>query len=167
MTWLRGSTFMDREPKEDPKLTALIATELRELPDVRAPASLQARVFAELARRQSLPWWRQSFRHWPMAAQAVFALLAIGLMHPALWSPAFSALQELIDPVTGGALDILHWAQALAAGITILGTAFGDVFAALPSRWLFAMAMAMALGSSCVLLLVSGTLVYRALHTRP
>jgi len=60
---------MDPSPIENLTLAKRVDAELRALPLVRAPAALQARVLAELARRQALPWWRQSFRDWPMAAQ--------------------------------------------------------------------------------------------------
>jgi hypothetical protein len=151
-------------PTDHPKLTGLIGAELRALPPLRAPASLQSRVFAELARRQSLPWWRQSFRDWPLAAQTGFALLALGLMHLLLWSPAGPALQEIVDTLRDLAFSALHAAQALASGMAIIDSVARDLLTTLPSRWL--LAVAMVLVSSVALLLTSGTLVYRTLHTR-
>jgi len=49
---------------------------LRSLPDRAAPASLEERVFAEIARRAALPWWRQSFARWPLAARAAFLVVS-------------------------------------------------------------------------------------------
>jgi len=49
---------------------------LRSLPDRDAPASLEERVFAEIARRDALPWWRQSFTRWPLAARAAFLVVS-------------------------------------------------------------------------------------------
>ena len=45
---------------------------LRELPQRRAPATLEYRVLGELRRRAALPWWRRSFAHWPLLARALF-----------------------------------------------------------------------------------------------
>ncbi len=149
---------------DHPKLAGLIGAELRALPPLRAPAALQTRVFAELARRQALPWWRQSFRDWPMAAQFGFALLALGLTHLLFWSPAGPALQGLTESLRDLAVGALHWVQAAASSIAILRSVARDLLAALPSSWL--LAGAMALVSSMLLLLGSGTLVYRSLHTR-
>jgi hypothetical protein len=49
---------------------------LRSLPDRPAPRSLEASVLREIARRADLPWWRQSFAAWPVAARAVFLVLS-------------------------------------------------------------------------------------------
>lgn len=49
---------------------------LRALPDVPAPASLEARVLQRLAAQQALPWWRQGFSSWPRAARVLFLPLA-------------------------------------------------------------------------------------------
>lgn len=63
-------------------------TVLRSLPDRPAPASLEARVMAELARRAGLPWWHRSYMGWPPAIKGVFlfvsaavaALMIVGCM---------------------------------------------------------------------------------------
>jgi hypothetical protein len=54
------------------KLEAAIHRALRSVPDRKAPASLQTRVFAELNRRAALPWWRKSFAYWPVAIRVAF-----------------------------------------------------------------------------------------------
>ena len=59
-------------PHEPDKLEAAIHTMLRRVPDRRAPAGLEGRVFAEIARRAALPWWRKSFAHWPSPARMAF-----------------------------------------------------------------------------------------------
>jgi hypothetical protein len=155
---------MSHASTDPTKLTALVAAELRALPPLRAPAALQSRVLAELARRQALPWWRQDFRGWPLAAQFGFAVLALGLMHLLFWSPAGPVLQALTESLRGLAVGALNWAQAAASGIEIFRAVAHDLFAALPSRWL--LVAALALGSSLSLLLASGALVYRSLQTR-
>ena len=156
---------MEREPEGHPKLTALVDAELRALPMLRAPASLQQRVFAELARRQALPWWRQSFRDWPLAAQCGFAVLAIGLTHLMLGSPAGPMLQSRTTTLRTVAVDAVAWLQAAITGYSVFHAVTRDLLAALPSSWL--LVASTVLVSSVALLLASGTLVYRSLHLRP
>lgn len=141
---------MDPSPIENLTLAKRVDAELRALPLVRAPAALQARVLAELARRQALPWWRQSFRDWPMAAQWAFAVLALALMHGVLGSLAAS-----------GALQVF---QTVAGSLAVFAAVARDLLAALPPQWL--LILTMTLLSSVALLLASGALVYRTLHTR-
>ena len=62
----------NEHPQPHDTLTRDIHRVLRSLPDRAAPASLEERVFAEIARRAALPWWRQSFARWPLAARAAF-----------------------------------------------------------------------------------------------
>lgn len=52
---------------------------LRAQPDRAAPASLESRVFTEIARRAALPWWKQSFARWPLAARAVFMVVSAAI----------------------------------------------------------------------------------------
>lgn len=61
---------MERMNPED--LERLVHTALRSLPERRAPASLEARVRAELARRASIPWWHKSWSYWPQGVRALF-----------------------------------------------------------------------------------------------
>ena len=71
------------------KLEAAVHRVLRGLPERKAPAGLEGRVLAELARRAALPWWRKSFAHWPAAIRAGFfagsvlaaALVVSGLIY--------------------------------------------------------------------------------------
>lgn len=52
---------------------------LRAQPDRAAPASLESRVFAEIARRAALPWWKQSFNRWPLAIRIVFTVISAAI----------------------------------------------------------------------------------------
>lgn len=65
------------EPELDPKLEALLGTELKALPLPKAPASLAPNIMAILAARARLPWWRQAWWDWPLSAKAAFVVLAI------------------------------------------------------------------------------------------
>lgn len=65
------------EPELDPKLEALLSSELKALPPLKAPASLAPNIMAILAARARLPWWRQAWWDWPLSAKAAFVVLAI------------------------------------------------------------------------------------------
>ena len=70
-------------PEMDPKLEAFIHDRLRRLPPRSAPASLVPGVMAAIQARHAVPWWRQAWWHWPLAAQVALvtiALAALGLV---------------------------------------------------------------------------------------
>ena len=70
---------MKYEPDKD--LERLIQDELQKLPDFIAPATLISRVNARIEGGASVPWWRQSWLGWPLAAQlasgAVLVVFAV------------------------------------------------------------------------------------------
>jgi hypothetical protein len=126
-------------PPSDPreKLAQAVQATLRSLPPRRAPRSLEQRVLAEIARRAALPWWRQSFAHWPQPARA-------GLI-VALGAVAALVLLASAGIMTGFALPDLRAAFAqpyqwmehgLAVGRALAG--FGDVVLRnIPPLWLY------------------------------
>ena len=57
---------------KDPDLENFIHQTLRSLPDRPAPRSLESRVLAAIEARAALPWWKQSFAQWPVAARFVW-----------------------------------------------------------------------------------------------
>ncbi len=61
------------------RLERLLDQTLRAQPELRAPASLEARVFARIEAQRARPWWRKSFTHWPMPARLMFVLSSVGL----------------------------------------------------------------------------------------
>lgn len=139
--------------------------ELSALPLARAPESLQKRVLAELMQRQAQPWWRQSYRGWPLVVQCGFALLALGLMH--------LTLAWLFDPLSGVIaaavrtqwLSFLHGLQAITAGVAITGRVGRTLLVMIPTSW--SIVLLMTFFSSVLLLSTSGTLVYRTLTRKP
>lgn len=156
---------MEREIDTDSRLAQLVAGELRALPLRRAPESLQSRVFAELARREALPWWRQSFRAWPVAAQAAFAVLALAVTQALFWVLAGPGVSGAVHAVQAAGQETLQAVQAVAGWFGALHWLTRDVLGAVPSRWLTTLVLAM-LGSFGILL-GSGTFVYRSLQSRP
>ena len=97
-------------PAPDPKLESLLDAELKKLPPLPAPAALVPNVLARLAARSARPWWQQAWWDWPLAAQAAFLLLALGIVAAfstgGLW---------LDDSVTG-------YSQQLAERLTPLAS---------------------------------------------
>ena len=58
------------EPEFDSKLEALLNSELKALPPLKAPSSLAPNVMAILAARARIPWWQRAWWDWPLSAKA-------------------------------------------------------------------------------------------------
>ena len=67
------------EPSPASRLEQWIAGELKNLPELSAPASLLPRVLATLQARERQPWWQQPWWNWPMAAKVALSVLALGI----------------------------------------------------------------------------------------
>ena len=67
------------DPDIDPKLESLIDAELKQLPPVKAPATLAPRVMALLTARERLPWWQRAWWDWPVAAKMAFLVIGVVL----------------------------------------------------------------------------------------
>ena len=128
---------------------------LEGLPPLKAPATLEARVLAAIAAHAALPWWRQSFREWPMTARLGFvlvSLLIVGLS---------------VQRGTGASLSAAP-AEWLARGDAVVA-GFGGLFALagrlIPAGWWIT-----ALGVGAVLyasLFGLGAALYRLFYLRP
>lgn len=62
-------------PQWNDSLEAKVTQELRQLPVLKAPATLLARVMAALQARQALPWYRRPWQSWPRKIQCLFGPL--------------------------------------------------------------------------------------------
>lgn len=71
----------DLKPADDDAQRAerLLAAVLRELPDRRAPATLESRVLAHIEQRAREPWWRLGFARWPASARIAFGVVCAAL----------------------------------------------------------------------------------------
>jgi hypothetical protein len=83
--------FMKNEP--DPKLTAWLQRELRQLPELRAPATLIPRVLQAIEMR-ARQWWRRPWLAWPLSAQLLsgaflLVILGAGIYVWEVYSPNF------------------------------------------------------------------------------
>jgi hypothetical protein len=154
--------------EDQARLEQLIAAGLRQQPPLKAPATLQARVMAEIARRASLPWWQRSFRHWPIAMQTLFvltALLAVRLMlQVTAWSDTSHAATQIAAPVNGG-LSLLQTIGSLWLSVlTLLNDVGTALLHRIPGFWLY-----LGIGAAIAMYLMLagiGVAVYRALDGR-
>lgn len=154
---------MTPSPDRHEKLERLIDEAVRGLPPRRAPQSLERRVLAEIERRVALPWWRQSFVHWPIAARAGFLVLCIGIVKlfimGSVWALAgFDSVQFHEAFATRFA-----WVET---GFAFIGSVFGFfeiVFRNIPPLWLYGgLAFFAALYAA---LFGLGATAYRTLYT--
>lgn len=75
---------MRQRELNEQRLEELTGRLLRQQPLRKAPASLEARVLAEIGRRAGRPWWRQGISAWPPTGRA--ALIGVSLSCiPVLW----------------------------------------------------------------------------------
>jgi hypothetical protein len=136
---------------------------LRELPLLRAPATLESRVLSELERRAALPWWRRSFAHWPLPARAVFLLIGAALIRLAFVGgsiavTAVSSLQQSGAPP----LTWMRQAEVLMTSAANLAALLVNM---VPPLWLYAGFAVCALLYAALFGL--GAAVYHALYLRP
>ena len=151
---------MNPDPR-DP-LESFIDRTLRAQPHRRAPRSLEARVFSELARRAALPWWHRSYAHWPAAMQIAFFVLsavAAAAVVAGVYFISASATQQIASEVAGrlGWLSLVRQLFATAADTS------SAVWRAIPSLWL--LGGAALLVSAYAALIGVGAMAYRTFST--
>lgn len=147
-------------PNDADRLEAAVHRTLRSMPDRKAPAGLEGRVLAELGRLSSLPWWRRSFAHWPLAARVVFfagSAVAAALLVNALMAAGVSSDARALADGIGQRLAWIALARDVAAAI---GAKARLIVGAIPALWLYGAAGAVAL---CYATLAAiGAAAYRA-----
>ncbi len=140
------------------ELEAAVNRELRALPELQAPRTLQTRVLQAIARRANLPWYRRSWQSWPLALQvpALATMLAVfGGVCFAGWeiwqSPAFAAAAHKVAQCLSGFGTIWGAASVLvnAIGLTLKQLGTGLLLASLAA---IALGYAMCVGLGTVYL---------------
>jgi hypothetical protein len=116
------------------ELEKLIHRTLRSLPDRPAPRSLESRVLAAIEARQSLPWWHQSFTHWPVAARGAFLVLSGALAAAFIILVIRSGAETNTATLLSGPLAFLGQLKAGATGILNFGNL---IFRSIPSLWIY------------------------------
>lgn len=115
---------------QDDKLELLLHRTLREQPVRRAPATLQAKVFAELERRARQPWWQKSFMHWPLAARAAFVVLCAVLVKVIADASMWVIGGIELAPIGHDVMSIGTWLR-----ITVSVTA--TILHNIPAAWIY------------------------------
>jgi len=130
------------ETPEQKELEKFIHQQLRKLPEHDAPVNLVANVFAALAARGNLPWWKQPFTYWPKNTQgilfAALSLIFVAVVYLA-WRPAeainvttlaerassFAWIGRMVESLGGTALAVVRglswqWFAAISMVFLIL-----------------------------------------------
>ena len=148
MAWKPEVTPND--PHEE--LERLVDRALRELPQRRAPLTLESRVMSELERRAALPWWRRSFGYWPLPARAVFLVICGALIRLAFLGGATA--------VAG--VQSLSWTRELGAMTASAANLAASLAHTVPPTWAYeGIAVCAALYA---VLFGLGAAVYRTLY---
>ncbi len=149
--------------KDSPEnLEKFIHQTLRSLPDRRAPRSLESRVLAAIEARASLPWWKQSFAQWPIAARCVFILLSGGLVKVALMATVWAVGGFQSSGLATAVATQFSWVEAITGGVRGTVESFAIVLRNIPALWLYgALACVAAFYATAFSL---GATAYRALY---
>jgi len=134
---------------------------LRNQPDRPAPETLEARVMAAIAARESLAWWQRPFMQWPAFWRALF--LVVSVLIGAATVAGFLALHKAGPGHLFASFHFGPWVETLSAGHTFatIGHALRLVGDALPSLVPRDWALSAAALYSVVILLLFGS--YRML----
>ena len=144
-------------------LEKFIHQTLRALPDRPAPRSLESRVLAAIDARAALPWWRQSFGQWPIAARCVFILLSAGLVKLALMATVWAVGGFHESALVNQASAHFGWAEAIIGGFKGVGESFTLVLRNIPSMWIYGILACIA--AVYATLFSVGATAYRLLYS--
>ena len=148
---------------KDPNLENFIHQTLRSLPNRPAPRSLESRVLAAIEARAALPWWKQSFAQWPVAARFVFVLLSAGLVKLALMASVWAMGGFQTSEVANIFSIQFSWLGAIIGAVRGTGESFTILLRNIPSIWLYGI---IAVVAACYATLFSlGATAYRALYS--
>lgn len=124
-----------RDPQA--RLEQFVQRTLGGLPPRPAPRTLEQRVLAEIARRAALPWWRQSFTHWPVPARAFLVLALVGIVKLVLMATVWvMAGFDTASFQQAFAQPLAWWEGAQTLRNAIVGTGEA-VVRSLPPLWLY------------------------------
>jgi len=120
----------------DDRLERLVAQVLCEQPPLRAPASLETRIIAQLHRQARQPWWRPGFHGWPLAGRLLViaaccaSVAAVWIFSMPLWARVTAAAaQSALAPAAASA--VYTW-----RAIRSLGSLAAHWVQAIPREWL-------------------------------
>jgi hypothetical protein len=155
---------MPSQPDREKEFERLIHHTLRDLPARSAPRSLEQRVLAEIARRAALPWWRQSFAHWPLAARAVFLVASVGIVKLVLMATVWIMAGFDTQQFRAAFASKVTWMENGLAVVQAVAGVFEIVFRNIPPLWLYGGGAIVA--TLYVALFGLGAAAYKALYAR-
>ncbi len=126
------------EPLNPDKLEQSVHSALRALPDRRAPASLAARVQAEIERRAAIPWWHKSYAYWPSWARGTF-LAGAGAGVVALMVFVTVNFTGGVDasPLGGALAPVVAFARRVCGVGAWIGDLVSLIISNVPPLWLY------------------------------
>ncbi|MBI1177148.1 hypothetical protein GC207_06875 [bacterium] len=153
---------------DESKLEQVLHRELRELPDLRAPATLAPRVLAALAARHRAPWWKKSWVDWPPGLRVAFLSLSLlvtgGLVYLGLQVPHVVGATALAGEVSATFTGWYASVEPYVSFVTRLTGALELVLKAAPASLWWGLAAVVGLAyATCIGL---GTLGYRVAFNR-
>lgn len=126
---------MSSRDQTEEKLERLVGQVLRDQPLRQAPASLEARVFRELAARSRLPWWRRGVASWP-ATVRVPVIAGCAVCVPLVWILTVWLAARLTTVTRQRLAGPIESLQAARHAITGFGAAATHIIQSIPREWL-------------------------------
>ena len=118
-------------------LEKFIHQTLRSLPARRAPLSLESRVRAALAARAALPWWKQSFARWPLAARVAFVIVSAGIAKLAIMGVVWAMGGFDGAQFANSFSTQFAWIQTVSTVVEGVRNFCGTVYRSIPPLWLY------------------------------
>ncbi|MDB6126211.1 MAG: hypothetical protein JWM35_107 [Verrucomicrobia bacterium] len=145
-------------------LEKLIHETLRSAPLHRAPRSLESRVMAAIEARAALPWWKQSFARWPMAARVAFFVASAGLAKVALMALVW-AMAGFDGAQFANAFGTqVAWIESISATFSEISGICSAIYRNIPPLWLYGGLAFLATMYAAMFGL--GAAAYRTLYSR-
>jgi hypothetical protein len=152
---------MKRTPEE---LEKYIHQTLRALPARRAPVSLESRVRAAIEARAALPWWKQSFARWPLAARVAFFVASAGVAKLAIMAVVWAMAGFDGAQFAGAFSTEFAWLQTASDLVDRVSDFCGVIYRGIPPLWLYGGVAFVAIMYAALLGL--GTAAYRLLYAQ-
>jgi hypothetical protein len=141
---------------DDTKLEEFIHAQLQQLPQCEAPASLIENVFAAVARKETLPWYKQAFTEWPRLNQIALLSLLIAFAGFLVWAAIPATQQVSVDALTER-VGAMAWVGNVAGS---MWNAFLLVGKTVPWQWAIATGLGIA-GMAYLTCVAGGMALYR------
>ena len=126
---------MSSRDQTEEKLERLVGQVLRDQPLRRAPASLEARVFGELAARSRLPWWRRGVASWP-ATVRVPVIAGCAICVPLVWILTVWLAARVATVTRQRLSGPIESLQAARHAVTWFSTTTAHIIQSIPREWL-------------------------------